>query len=228
MNQILIVDDHPLVIEAISAAISTTENIDIISATSAVEMTELLAFSKLRNQCIRVIFLDLQLPDANGVDLIYEIVTKFGIPVVAMSGDEDNLTIDACIRNGAIGFVGKASKLSSFNSALTAVIAGGQYFPVDRIKGKNLPSINILTNLNSRQRQLFDLVVKGKSNKQIGKELFLAEGTVKNRVSELLKLFDAESRTQILFTASQLGYKPSSNPPMRNRLETSDSGSIAF
>ncbi len=184
-------------------------------------MTELLTFAKLRNQSIRVIFLDLQLPDANGIDLIYDVVTKFGVPVVAMSGNDDSLTVDACIRNGAIGFVGKASKLSSFTSALTAVIAGGQYFPIDRINAKNATPINILTNLNSRQRQLFDLVVKGKSNKQIGKELFLAEGTVKNRVSELLKLFDAESRTQILFTASQLGYKPSPTPPMRSRLATS-------
>lgn len=85
MNQILIVDDHPLVIEAISAAISTTEDIAIISAASAAEMTELLTFAKLRNQSIRVIFLDLQLPDANGIDLIYDVVTKFGVPVVAMS-----------------------------------------------------------------------------------------------------------------------------------------------
>ncbi|UTY59273.1 response regulator transcription factor [Massilia sp. erpn] len=220
MDQILIVDDHPLVIEAIGAAISTAANIEIISAASADEMRKLLASAKLNNRSIRAVFLDLQLPDANGIDLIYEVSANFGIPVVAMSGNDDDLTVDACKKNGAIGFVGKASKLSSFNSALTAVIAGGQYFPIDRINGKNLIPINILASLNSRQRQLFDLVVKGKSNKQIGKELFLAEGTVKNRVSELLKIFDAESRTQILFAASQLGYKPSSSPPAPSKTTT--------
>lgn len=208
MDQILIVDDHPLVIDAVGVAVSATADVEIISAHSAAEMRKMLTCARMRNQGIQLVFLDLQLPDENGIDLIQEVAMNFGIPVVAMSGNDDEMTIEACRKNGAIGFVGKGSKLSSFASALTAVQAGGQYFPAARFNGKNLMPVNILANLNSRQRQLFDLVVKGKSNKQISKELFLAEGTVKNRVSELLKLFDAESRTQILFTASQLGYKP--------------------
>jgi DNA-binding NarL/FixJ family response regulator len=208
---ILIVDDHPLVIEAISHAIFDVGNFNIISACSAVETKELLDPGKCADPNIRLIFLDIKLPDANGIDLIPNLISAYNIPIIAMSGgDDEAYVLSSCIKNGAAGFVRKSSNLTTFSTALRIVLEGGLYFPAEYINGKKLaPISNVVANLNPRQCQILDLIIMGKSNKQIGEEIFLAEGTVKNKVSDLLSLFNVSSRSQLIFEVTRLGYKSS-------------------
>lgn len=208
-NKILIVDDHPIVAEAISTAISTVDGFTSTYASSAKEMRTHLNINDTEKN-IGLVFLDVQLPDANGVDLVPEIVQRHHIPVIVVSGQDDDATINSCIRNGAVGFVQKSSQMQSYRSALMAVLAGGQYFPIQRVAGNKRPQGDMIASLSDRQRQILDLIIKGQSNRQISQKLCLAEGTIKNRVSELLEHFNATSRVQIIFTATQLGYRPQS------------------
>lgn len=207
---ILIVDDHPLVIEAIGYAVSSAGDFNVISASFAAEMWDFLDSNRHADQKIRLIFLDIRLPDANGIDLIPNLISRYSIPIIAISGgDDEDFAVSACMKNGAAGFVRKSSNLTTFSSALRIVLEGGLYFPADYISGKkSVPACNIIANLNDRQRQVLDLIFMGKSNKQIGDEIYLAEGTIKNKVSELLALFNVKSRSQIIFEVSRLGYKP--------------------
>jgi DNA-binding NarL/FixJ family response regulator len=207
INRILIVDDHPIVAEAISAAISTVGGFTSVYASSAEQMRAHLNVRESEKN-IELVFLDVHLPDANGVDLILELVQQHRVRVIVVSGQDDAATINRCIKNGAVGFVQKSSQLQSYRSALTAVLAGGQYFPVERIASGGLQNANIINSLSDRQRQILDLIIRGQSNRQISQKLCLAEGTIKNRVSELLEHFNVASRVQIIFAASQLGYKP--------------------
>jgi len=209
---ILIVDDHPLVIEAISHAVLGVGEFNIISACSAAQANELLDSQRRDDSTIQLIFLDIKLPDANGIDLIPILMNAYKIPIIAMSGgDDEAYVLSACIKNGAAGFVRKSSNLTTFSTALRIVLDGGLYFPSGNMNSHKLTSMsNVIANLNFRQRQILDLVIMGKSNKQIGEEIFLAEGTVKNKVSDLLSLFNVSSRLQLIFEVTKLGYKPSS------------------
>jgi DNA-binding NarL/FixJ family response regulator len=209
---ILIVDDHPLVIEAISHAVSGVGEYNIISACSAAQTKELLDSEKRDDSTIRLIFLDIKLPDANGIDLIPIFISNYNIPIIAMSGgDDEAYVLNASIKNGAAGFVRKSSNLTVFSTALRIVLEGGFYFPTEHISGKKLtPGSNVIAKLNPRQRQILDLIIMGKPNKQIGEEIYLAEGTIKNKVSDLLSLFNVSSRSQLIFEVSRLGYKPNS------------------
>ena len=208
MQRILVVDDHPLVSEAIGAAISTVGDFSVVTAASAAEMRPLLDAAMRDNTPFRIVFLDINLPDATGTDLIENLVATYAVPVIVVSAQDDEFSRSTCARCGASGFVKKSAKLAEFASALQAVLAGGQYFPALLAGGNKLAPQGMIAELSGRQRQVFDLIVRGRSNKQISGELFLAEGTVKNKVSELLKIFGVESRAQILFTAAQIGYKP--------------------
>ena len=207
VKKILIVDDHPIVAEAIAAAISAVGDFTSVYASSAEKMRAILNI-ECAEKNIGIVFLDIQLPDANGVDLIFDLVQRHRIPVIVVSGQDDDVTINSCIKNGAVGFVQKSSPMQSYRSALTAVLAGGQYFPIARTASSGSSAANIIASLSDRQRQILDLVIRGQSNRQISKKLCLAEGTVKNKVSDLLEHFSVQSRAQIIFATTQLGYKP--------------------
>lgn len=206
---IFIVDDHPLVIEAISQAISTAGDFVVSSASSAAEMKNFLDSAHLTDTNIRLMFLDIRLPDANGIDLIPFLISRYGIPVIAISGgNDDDFSFSACIKKGASGFIRKSSDLTTFSSALRIVLEGGLYFPTQGINAKKQSAMSVIADLNDRQRQILDLMLMGKSNKEIGDEIYLAEGTVKNKVSELLSIFNVRSRSQLIFEISRLGYRP--------------------
>lgn len=210
-DTIFIIDDHPLVIEAVGQAISTAGDFHVISASSATEMRAVLDSAREADLTIRLIFLDMRLPDADGLDLIPMLTSRYGIPVIAIAGGDEDFVLNACIKKGASGFIRKSSDLSTFSSALRIVLEGGLYFPTEYINGKKLSGVNLIANLSDRQRQVLDLMLMGRSNKQIGDEVYLAEGTVKNKVSELLSIFNVQSRAQLIFEVSRIGYKPGSS-----------------
>jgi DNA-binding NarL/FixJ family response regulator len=210
MRKILIVDDHPLIIEAITAVVTAAfPGFSTISATSASELRSLLG-NVQANAKIDVAFIDLHLPDADGVDLIKELNDKHDVPVIGLSGQCDSLTIASCMKNGAVGFVQKSSKLTSYVSAMNVVLSGGQYFPVEHINARAVTaaSTQIFNTLTDRQRQVLDLIIVGKSNKLIAKHLSLAEGTIRNHASDLIAFFNVNSRTALVFATSKIGYKP--------------------
>lgn len=210
-NAVCIVDDHPIAVEAIGRAILEGGDFQILSASCAKELQSLLELNRGSQQFdIRAIFLDIRLPDANGNALIPQLRSCYEIPIIAISGtNEEELIIYQCIKNGASGFVRKSADLTTFSSALRIVLEGGLYFPAEYINGKKKISVDgAVVNLNDTQRQILDLILQGKSNKEISDELFLAEGTVKNKVSELLSLFNAKSRAQIIAEMGRLGYVP--------------------
>jgi DNA-binding NarL/FixJ family response regulator len=185
----------------------------IISAGSASECRSLLTPGRLLNPTIRVAFVDLHLPDEDGIDLIRELHYRHAIPAVAVSGQSDNLTITTCIKSGAAGFIEKSSALAVYPAAIRAVLAGGQYFSYPDKFGANARNVDFISTLTVRQRKVLDLVIVGKPNKLIAEQLCLAEGTIRNYVSELLILFEAKSRTELVFAITKIGYKPRISGP---------------
>jgi DNA-binding NarL/FixJ family response regulator len=214
-NAVCIVDDHPLVIEAIGRFLSDQDKFQIIPASTGQELQRFLESNKRSRQFdIQAIFVDIQLPDTTGIELIPRLRSNYEFPIIAISGSErEDCIINACIRGGASGFVRKSSDLTKFSSALRIVLDGGLYFPPEYINGSKrmpvgattIPSPN-LDDLSDKHRQIYGLVIQGKSNKIIGVETCLAEGTVKNKVSELLTLFRVKSRAQLIAKANQLGH----------------------
>lgn len=170
----------------------------------------MLASMKGQHSQVRIAFVDIQLPDGNGIDLIKALKDLYQIPVIAISGELNHSTINECIKNGATGFVQKTSKLKIYSCAIQAVLLGGQFFPQDLIYCQNYPHSKSVENLSHRQKQILNLVFAGKSNKAIANQLSLADGTVRNHISVLLNIFEVESRTQLVSLLMKTGYRLSS------------------
>jgi DNA-binding NarL/FixJ family response regulator len=213
MKKILIVDDHPVVLSAITSVLSSAlPDIAIQCVSSAVELKTLLDTENA--QCCEttylMAFVDLNLPDANGVDLIKKLCANYGVPVVAMSGDANPDRIHACVNSGAAGFIDKTSKMGIFPAAVSLILSGGKFFPPEYLNGNAVNAANDspASTLTARQRDVLDLLLAGKPNKIIAASLGLTEGTVKNHVCVLLDTFKVNSRSQLILVTTKIGYRP--------------------
>jgi DNA-binding NarL/FixJ family response regulator len=211
-KKIIIVDDHPVVLAAIASILaSALPDIATQGVGSAAELRTLLDAERSAQSPTNFLmaFVDLNLPDANGVDLIHEIRTQYGLPVIALSGDADPERIRLCVESGAVGFIEKTSKMGIFPAAVNLILSGGKFFPPEYINRENSASVGdpVTSSLTARQKEVLDLLINGKPNKIIAATLGLSEGTVKNHVGVLLDIFKVNSRSQLILATTKIGYR---------------------
>ena len=214
--KILIVDDHPLIREALGSVLATLDNeIEVI------EVGDVSAALTLAGQYgdLGLILLDIYMPGMSGLDALDSFRTQFPeIPVVVMSGSENRADVMRAIDGGAMGFLPKSQPSRMMVNALRLVLAGGVYLPVEMLgmpAAAAPPSaqspVTIKTpsdiGLTGRQSDVLALLVQGKPNKIICRELGLAEGTVKIHVTAILKALGVNNRTQAVIAVSRLGMK---------------------
>jgi DNA-binding NarL/FixJ family response regulator len=212
MKKIILVDDHPVVLAAITSVLSSAfSDITIQCVLSAVELRELMAAEKtaLQKTDFLMAFVDLYLPDANGLDLMQELDAQHGVPVIALSGDANPERIRACIDIGAAGFIEKTSKMGIYPAAVNLILSGGKFFPPEYMRSDLLNSNaeNPAASLTTRQKEVLDLLIDGQPNKIIAATLGLSEGTVKNHVGVLLEIFKVNSRSQLILATTKMNYR---------------------
>ncbi len=128
------------------------------------------------------------------------------IPVVILSALDDVDTVKRALRQGAAGFIPKSSSTASMLAALREVLAGEIYIParlrdlVDREqhRGKTVAERHGLT---AGQSRVLELLMQGKTNRQIADMLDVTEGTVKIHVSAIFKAMKVTNRSQALLLA---------------------------
>jgi DNA-binding NarL/FixJ family response regulator len=131
--------------------------------------------------------------------------------VISATADRDN--VRRALDQGALGFIPKSSSNEVLKNALRLVLGGGVYVPPEilgRGEAEDAPAAGGHTTpaeigLTERQAQILALVMKGQSNKLICRELDIAESTVKNQITVILKALNVTSRTQAVLAATRLG-----------------------
>lgn len=204
----LIVDDHPLIREALGGVLASlrpeAHGFDAANAREALVICE-------RESDVDLVLLDLHLPDVTGLGLLETLRRQFpATAVVMISANDDPAAIQAALAAGASGFIPKAERREVLMRALELVLAGGVYVPTGAIGSgltgmRQAPSDSL--RLTDRQAQVLTLMMQGRNNKLIGRALGLAEPTVKNHVSAILRALDVGSRTEAVLKASALGWR---------------------
>ena len=215
--RVLIVDDHPLIREGLVRVVRAVDGVSgVIEAGDAVSAREAAA-----DMQIKLILLDLAVPGAVGLNLLEALRRdRPDVPVVIVSASDSRGEVLRSIDAGAMGFISKRSSTPVLLSALRLVLAGGVYVPPHVIDtDSDIPSVaagdiaadpatRLATlGLTGRQADVLALVVQGKPNKEICRELRMAEGTVKTHITAILRTLKVSNRTQALFTVSRLGLR---------------------
>ena len=212
--RILIIDDHPLVRGGVVLSLQAeSPEIDLEQADCLTSALKALSVSPR----IDLILLDLQLPDTvgtSGLEILRQRHPR--IPVMMLSATLDRGTIDRCLRAGAAGYLPKTLPGDRLGAAVRAVAGGGLYLPreAEGLAGRAWGGMNPAAadqlselGLTDRQIDVLKLVMRGLPNKLIGRQLQLAEGTVKVHVSAVLRALGARNRTQAVLAANRLGVK---------------------
>lgn len=217
MTTVLLVDDHPLFLDGVRAALSASPGIEVVGEAhdrrQAVEQAHALRPD--------VVLMDLNLPDGSGIDATREILAAApdtGILVITMSADDD--AVVAAMRAGARGYVVKGAGRADLLHAVATVAAGGAVFSpaVAARLGSYFsglaaqPGREMFPQLSEREREILDLVARGHDNRRIARELFLSEKTVRNNVSTVLGKLDVADRAEAISRARRagLGQEPGS------------------
>jgi DNA-binding NarL/FixJ family response regulator len=215
--KVLVVDDHPLIREALRQVLrALNKDIDLLEAGSG---PEALAAAN-RNDGIDFILLDLALPGADGFAVLRELRERHpSFPVVVLSASDHAEVVMRALDAGAMGFIPKTSSNEVLLGALRLVLSGGVYLPAEVLRHTPAPVLVSKSamaaaevgyrdlGLTERQAQVLALVVQGKPNKIICRELNVAEGTVKIHVTAILKALGVTNRTQAVIAVGKLGLK---------------------
>jgi DNA-binding NarL/FixJ family response regulator len=203
--KILIVDDHPLVLHALQEVLPQLNgSLEIFGASTRAETLLMLA----RHPDLSLVLLDLTLPGARGLDLLAELRRDRPLlAIVVLSATHDSATVGAAIAAGARGFVAKTASPHALLDAIETVLEGGRHVTTDlRSASRTINGVSVdILGLTQRQSDVLHLLIQGKPNKLICRDLRLSEGTVKVHVSAILKALNVHSRSQAIVELTRRG-----------------------
>ena len=213
--KILVVDDHALIRQAMHGVLKKLKrDAVVLEAQTSKQAMQILA----ENPDIGLILLDLTLPDRDGFSVLAELRELYPtVSIVVLSALQDPAYVMKALDLGALGYITKSAEPDVMVNALRLVFSGGIYIPPQILGHEELsnkqssgsPPPASLANIGLTDRQLdvLALMMQGKSNKIICRTLNLAEPTVKNHVTAILKILKVSNRTEAVIAANQLGLK---------------------
>jgi DNA-binding NarL/FixJ family response regulator len=214
--KILLVDDHMLIREALRSVLKELKSDAVIFEAS--DSGRAMALVAEHGNDLGLVMLDLNLPDRDGFSVLAEIRERYpAISVVVLSGQQDRSSVVKALDLGALGYIPKSGQREVMISALQLVFAGGIYIPPeiltrsDTVPSNTQPARPRATpaelGLTERQLDVLALMMQGKSNKAICRVLDLAEPTVKNHVTAILKALKVTNRTEAVIAVGELGWE---------------------
>jgi DNA-binding NarL/FixJ family response regulator len=217
---ILVVDDHILIREALRGVLKDLRpDAVVLEGSDGSQATQFMA----EHADIGLILLDLNLPDRDGFSLLAEL--REGYPatsVVVLSAQQDRDSVVKALDLGALGFIPKSAQREVMLAALELVLAGGIYIPPEILSPRKpapapsapQPAATDLSRgspqdlrLTERQLEVLALMMRGKSNKGISRVLDMAEPTVKNHITAILKALKVTNRTEAVIAVIESGWE---------------------
>jgi len=207
---ILLADDHALFRSGMKYVLDGLDGeVEIIEGADYEDAIKIATDQK----DIDIALVDLSMPgldNFNGLRNLCKILD--GVPVVVISAFDWGSEIRQAMDCGIAGFIPKTLDSSVVLSALELVFSGGVYLPPNLLNEQQAMKERASTDgrskagrLTPRQNDVLALVARGHSNKEIARELELAEGTVKLHVTALLKVLGVSNRTQAVVKANSMG-----------------------
>ena len=208
--RVLIADDHPLFRKGMRALLTATPGTEVVGeATTGQEAIELAAALQPD-----VILMDLQMPGINGIEATRQILhTSPHIRILVVTLFEDDASIFTALRAGARGYILKDAQEEEMLRAIQAVGSGEAIFSpaiATRLMDffaapRPAAPKEIFPTLTEREREILQMIARGRTNNEIAKELALSSKTVGNYVSNIFSKLQVADRAQAIIRARDAG-----------------------
>jgi DNA-binding NarL/FixJ family response regulator len=215
--KVLIVDDHPMVREALGQTLkSFGGDVEVMEAQDG---EEALGWVE-KHPDLDLVLLDLELPGSDGASVLQSLRHRdSALPVIIISGSDDRAHVLMALRMGASGFIPKSHASGLVLQAVRLVLSGGVYIPPSaldiRTRSADTPVLSIkqrpvgtvdCANITERQKEVLALLALGRPNKIIAAELDISETTVKAHITAILRALKVSNRAQAIVAARQIGF----------------------
>jgi len=206
MIKVALVDDQQLVRQGIAGLLSLSEDLSVFwQAEDGEDAQQQLIDNENQPD---VMLLDIRMPKVNGIELV-KIMRSQGstLPILMLTTFDDSELFMQSLQAGANGFLLKDVSLDKLVNAVKTLADGGFVAEPVVMKqlNKGLPDSLVHEDLTQKEQQILKLVAGGFSNKEIASTIFLAEGTVKNHVSNILAKLNTRDRTRAVLIALNQG-----------------------
>lgn len=206
---ILLADDHPLFTDAIERQLSVAyPDVVVHAVENLTAATALLARIKM----IDLAVLDWDMPGMQGLASIKNLRASYpDLKLVILSGRIDDATVHDVLALGVKGFIPKSSPGSAIVSALSVILNGGTYIPVETAlaRGRGEPAARdgggTTKSLTEREIEILKLLASGRSNKEIARQLSVQEITIKMHASRIFSKLRVRNRVQAVSHALKAG-----------------------
>ena len=213
MIRIVIADDQMLFREGLRTLLSTRNDFEIVGEASDGEE----AIALVESLHPSVVLMDLRMPRLDGIQATARIRERFpSTAILVLTTFDDDSNLFGALRAGADGYLLKDVAFETLVAAIHAA-ARGESFLQTTVTGRVVAAFTrlmeaggpkaeaLVVPLSRREREILSLLGDGASNKEIADRLNLAEGTVKNHVTNILTKLDVRDRTQAAIRGRQLG-----------------------
>lgn len=191
---IIIVDDDKLICKSLELMLSKEEDIKVLgSANNGIEALKL-----CEKSLPDIVLMDIRMPDVDGIQATRLIKKQYPkVRIMMLTTFQDKQCIQMALQAGAESYLLKTDKIADIAQKLRILYAGTAVLDSEVLKSLTTPAITAVEKLTPREQDVLNLVSQGLTNKEIGKQLFLSEGTVRNIVSVIMDKLGAKNRTQL-------------------------------
>jgi DNA-binding NarL/FixJ family response regulator len=214
--RVLLAEDHTIVREGLRTLLGLVDDVQLIGEASDGEEAVRLVVAARPD----VLLLDMRMPRGDGLHVVTELASRGQLPpTLVLTTFDDETEALAVIAAGARGFLLKDVRLDQLVAAIRVVAGGGTVLRPGLSERAERALIELRTaspspfgeagsnlEITTREREVLRLLAAGYSNREIGRALFVAEGTVKNHVSSILHKLGVRDRTRAVLKALERGY----------------------
>ena len=211
--RILLVDDQALFRESLALLLDSQPDLQVVGEAAHGQA----ALAQVAAVCPQVVLMDLRMPILDGVAATRRLRAEHpDVQVIALTTFDDDADVFAALRAGAIGYLLKDVAGATLFDAVRAAARGQSFLPpaiatkvvagITRMAEAPQAPPQILSHpLTERELEIAKLLAQGASNREIAAALVVAEGTVKNHVTNIFAKLQVETRTQAALVAREMG-----------------------
>lgn len=206
MINVIIADDDDIFRNGLKIIIEQDKDIKVCGLASNGNS----AYDLCKSENPDIVLMDMQMPYCDGSSATFKIKQEFpNIKILVLTTFDDKATITKALSSGADGYVLKDVDENKIINAIKSTLLNINVFGksvFDNLKNKLINNSTPAVKLTNRETELIVNVAKGLSNKEIAKNMFLSEGTVRNNISALLLKLKLRDRTQLAVYAVKNDY----------------------
>lgn len=201
--KVLVVDDHPMVLEGMLVMLSQFSFVTVIGLAKSADD----ALDQIKADEPNIVITDISMPEINGLELADILKEQFPkIKIIAMSTANDRSIISQMVQKGAAGYLLKSASKEQIEEAILTVDANRLYLSLDLgISKAEQTEITKIPTLTSREKEVLNLIAEGFTNTQIADKLFVSPHTVDSHRKNLLAKFKVNNTAGLIKSAAKYG-----------------------